>query len=537
MAEVADLAFILTAAWVCYVYAMPLSFSLRAFFRSLVSCRGLVRSPLLTGALAGSRDVFGQEFLQPEMWSEIQERLGIPVLLAFAFCAILLLVLHRTLRRETESRQRIELETEEERERLNAILNRAGVGVLLIERSVRLFDVNHRWCQMFGYRRRDVRGQLKARDLVHVEEADSLDQHIKDQLAGRAETQTREQRFVRKDGSVFWGLVSTSLVNDKEGRGKWCVAMITDIDAQKRAEQALRESEERLRFITDNTQDVVWQLDSECRFTYVNSADERLRGYTRDEVIGRNFKEWLTPVGQAVFDQTLAFADDVPGSAQAAPAMRFEVEMRCKDGGTFWAEINSTPCHGPNGSFAGYIGVTRDATQRRKTQEKLRELTIRDSMTGLFNRRFLDESLERELSRAERDRSPMALLMIDIDHFKRLNDTWGHLAGDEVIKGVAVLIRNGARGGDLPCRYGGEEFLLVLPNVALDTAVERAEQLRHAFENEKFPFNGALISTTVSIGVAMFPEHGRSRMALIDSADRALYSAKGSGRNRVIVAS
>lgn len=495
---------------------------------------------LLAGAslcpLAMNQAAFAQTVANPAMWNEIHERIGVPVLMAFALAAFALLVVYRSARSEVRRRQQIELETELERERLNAILNRAGVGVLLLEADGRLFDVNHRACQMFGYRRKDARARLAIHDLVPPGESGAFAAHVRDMFAAGDAAQVQEHRLRRRDGSVFWGIVSTSRVNDREGRAKWCVAMITDIEAQKRAEEALRESEERLRFITENAHDIVWQLDGDYRFSYVNGADERLRGFARDEVVGHRFTEWLTPVGQAVFEHALAVS--IPGmhAGAAFGAMRFEVEMRRKDGTTFWAEINATPIRGADGEAAGYIGVTRDTTQHRKAREILREQSIRDPLTNLFNRRFLDESLERELARARRDGMPLAVLMIDIDHFKQFNDTYGHQAGDEVIRCLGNLLRSGARGGDLPCRYGGEEFLLVQPNMTAETAVERAEQWRQAFARERVCVGECAIQATVSIGVAVFPWHGGCPETLISAADEALYAAKRGGRNRVVVA-
>jgi len=490
----------------------------------------VVRALLSAGLLAASGSVLAQDLLSGSLWSGVHERLDLPALAALTLGALLLLAMYRRLRREADQRRRVESEANEERERLNAILNRAGVGVSLIEHDIRLCDVNHRWCEMFGYRRREARGLLTVRDMVHPDERVAVEIHFRELLGGRSAARTLEHRFVRKDGSVFWGLISTSLAFGKNGRRKWCVAMITDIDVQKRADEALRESEERLRFITENTQDIVWQIDGEGRFTYVNSADERLRGYPRDEVVGCLFRDLLTQAGQVVFHQALAQAGE-----EAGP-MRFDVEMRCKEGSTFWAEVNAAPFHGPDGKVSGYIGVTRDATQRRKASEALREQTIRDPLTGLFNRRFLDESLDREIARARRDNRPLALLMIDIDRFKQLNDTYGHLAGDAVIRRVSELVRSRARSGDLPCRYGGEEFLLVLPDITLGTAVERADEWRTAIANDWTVIGENAFAVTVSIGVAVFPGHGDSREALIEAVDQALYAAKRNGRNRVEVA-
>jgi diguanylate cyclase (GGDEF)-like protein len=168
-------------------------------------------------------------------------------------------------------------------------------------------------------------------------------------------------------------------------------------------------------------------------------------------------------------------------------------------------------------------------------QEQLREQAIRDVLTGLFNRRYLDEVFERELARAMREGYPLTVMMLDLDHFKKLNDTYGHQAGDEVLKSLGNMLRKNARTEDIPCRYGGEEFLLVLPNMSLADARVRAEQLREKFESMHIAFGQFSMAGTLSIGIATFPGHGRTRDELIEGADQALYAAKHNGRNRVEV--
>lgn len=494
----------------------------------------LTRAVLTQGLLLSACRAVGAEDLNVAAGLPAFDGSLTPALLGLATGLLIALVLHWRLRREVARRRDVEFAAVEERSRLNAILNNAGVGVLLADRASLHVDVNRHWCRMFGYRRQEVRGRLKARDIAHPDEADSLEALFRALLNGDITSHTQERRFVRKDGRMFWGLMATSTVEDKDGRQMWVVGMITDIDAQKRVEKALRESEQRLRFITESTQDVVWQVDRELRFTYVNRADERMRGYAREEVIGRPFRELIAPSGLPALERAMPLLPHLAGGEKATS---FEVEMVCKDGGLVWVEINSTPIHDHSGQIAGYIGVTRDATERRQNQEMLREQTIRDPLTGLFNRRYLDESLERELSRARRESLPLSLVMIDIDRFKQLNDTHGHPAGDEVIKRIGDLIRKGARSADLPCRYGGEEFLLVLPNMPLDKAVERAEQWRVAFAEERIVYGGTVLAATLSAGVATFPAHGGTCGALIAAADQALYSAKQAGRDRVAVAS
>ena len=171
-------------------------------------------------------------------------------------------------------------------------------------------------------------------------------------------------------------------------------------------------------------------------------------------------------------------------------------------------------------------------------REMLRSQSIHDPLTGLFNRRYMEETLEREIHRTRRNGRPMSVLMVDIDGFKQQNDMFGHDAGDAVLRELASLLQGKLRKEDIACRYGGEEFVLVLPDASVDNAARRAEQLRLAVKHMRIVRNElTLVPITVSIGVAAFPDHGGDGQALIRAADRALYQAKRDGRDRVRVAS
>jgi diguanylate cyclase (GGDEF)-like protein len=161
----------------------------------------------------------------------------------------------------------------------------------------------------------------------------------------------------------------------------------------------------------------------------------------------------------------------------------------------------------------------------------LKEEAIRDPLTNLYNRRFLQDYLSRELVRAKREGIRVAVIMIDLDHFKRVNDTAGHSAGDEVLVQVAALLKRHIRGSDIACRFGGEEFTLVLPNATLESARKRAEAICLAVREE----SGYLMGVTASLGVALFPDSAAEPEALLRAADQALYQAKGRGRNQVSV--
>jgi diguanylate cyclase (GGDEF)-like protein len=167
----------------------------------------------------------------------------------------------------------------------------------------------------------------------------------------------------------------------------------------------------------------------------------------------------------------------------------------------------------------------------------LEHQSIRDSLTNLFNRRFMEIALDRELRRALRHKKPLAVLMLDIDHFKQLNDTYGHEAGDAVLREVASVMRQAVRSEDTVCRYGGEEFVAILPELTADDALARAESIRHMVSELRLYHRGqALREVTISIGVALYPLNGDSLDQLLSLSDRALYEAKHLGRNRVVLA-
>ncbi|MDQ2732377.1 MAG: diguanylate cyclase [Armatimonadota bacterium] len=177
------------------------------------------------------------------------------------------------------------------------------------------------------------------------------------------------------------------------------------------------------------------------------------------------------------------------------------------------------------------------AVANLQLQETLRIQSIRDPLTGLFNRRYMEVSLEREINRAARERRAVGIVMLDVDHFKRFNDTFGHEAGDLLLRDLGTCLQAHVRAEDIACRYGGEEFTLILPESTLENTTRRAEQLREQLRELDVQYHHRSIGgVTISLGVACFPEHGATGAAVMHQADRALYKAKQEGRNRVIVA-
>lgn len=187
------------------------------------------------------------------------------------------------------------------------------------------------------------------------------------------------------------------------------------------------------------------------------------------------------------------------------------------------------------------LGVTLAANlalalSNLELRETLKQQAIRDSLTGLFNRRYMEESLERELGRAERRGTSLVVIMIDLDHFKQLNDVNGHAAGDAVLRELGAFFQANIRTEDIACRYGGEEFVLILPDTTLEDAGRRADEIRQAFRKIDVRYNGQTLDiNSMSLGVAAFPHHGKSVDDVLQSADAALYNAKALGRDRVVI--
>jgi diguanylate cyclase (GGDEF)-like protein len=199
--------------------------------------------------------------------------------------------------------------------------------------------------------------------------------------------------------------------------------------------------------------------------------------------------------------------------------------------------LESADCRGINSEDAKPLESVADicaaAIQNAYYFERVKQLAYRDGLTGVFNRRLFENKTLEEIERSERHGNPLSVLMVDIDGFKRLNDEFGHLLGDEVLKQVSNIFLKQTRKSDIVCRYGGDEFAILLPQTVVANALIVAEKLRRAIAEWDFP--GVARPVTLSIGIAQFPLHGASRDELVKSADSALYAAKQAGRNRCVL--
>ena len=292
--------------------------------------------------------------------------------------------------------------------------------------------------------------------------------------------------------------------------------------------------------ITDRTGTCIW----------VNPAFTLITGYTAEEMMGQKLSKLKSGVQDEPFYRNLW--QTITGGR----VWHGEIINKNKQGQLYFEEMTIAPVRNEVGEITHFIAIKQDISERKRIevnlqdanlrlqfqmdenqalQEQLREQAISDPLTGLYNRRFLEETLDREIAHARREEQDLCIAMIDIDNFKNFNDRYGHKAGDMILKSLGEILQANTRKSDVCCRYGGEEFVVVMPNATMDGARRRAHHWRKAFQLLQNSFNGQELQATISVGVAAFPTHGEDGEVVLNAADKALYESKRRGKNRVTV--
>ena len=314
--------------------------------------------------------------------------------------------------------------------------------------------------------------------------------------------------------------------------------------------QALHDSQALYRLLTEDAQDVLWRTDARLIVTYISPADERLRGFRADEVVGRHVFEMFTEEGVAVVKAMIQRRAQEEASGTPVGFLNFQVQHRCKDGRLIWGEAMSKTDRNAQGEIIGYHGITREITERKRLEEQVRQLAFHDTLTRLANRRLMLEHLDQAMSASKRSHHHGALLFLDLDNFKSLNDTHGHSVGDLLLIEVAERLKACVREADTVARFGGDEFVVLLceldtqPAEASEQAIAVAEKIRIRLSDlyvlqaaPSGPATGTIEhQCTASIGVAIFRGRDESQSSVIDRADAAMYQAKKDGRNRIRLA-
>jgi diguanylate cyclase (GGDEF)-like protein/PAS domain S-box-containing protein len=467
--------------------------------------------------------------------------------LAGALAAFHMLRLHRGLQAQMRHRDQAECVLQASQERLRLIFESAPLAAMVYDREARIREWNHRAEEIFGWPRQEVLGRPFF-DYMVPEEARPQVERIVATIYDGQPIQYSLNHNLTRDGRTILCEWSNAIFHD-DASGEDCViAMAADVTQREQVQQALHESESRYRSLLEASPFPVTVTRLEdSSVVYLNQRAAARLEVEQQSAGGRYATDFWVDVGQR---QRLI--EELRRSGAVADV---EARLRNTRGEVFWALVSGRLMQDRN--EATVVIAFADISERKRAesmlqelngqlafrlqeinilQEKLQEQAIRDALTGLFNRRYLDETLERELARAKRDGYSLVVAMLDIDRFKRFNDTHGHRAGDEMLRALGAFLRHNARNGDIPCRYGGEEFLLVLPGIDQQSALQRVEAWRAAFAALQVPFGNLTLQATLSVGLACYPDHGTTPDGLIDAADVALYRAKENGRNQVILA-
>jgi len=334
-------------------------------------------------------------------------------------------------------------------------------------------------------------------------------------------------------------------LKDRQARQVGRLVTWRDISARKESDEKLRVFQQA---VAQNPV-VIVITDAEGYIEYVNPRFTELTGYTAEEARGRN-PRFLQSGATERDSYTLLWNTIKTGQTWVG-----EIQNRKKHGELYWAFEMIAPVLNDAGVITHFVAMQQDVSATRRHQEELyevntrlqtklaevemlhnqlREEAIRDSLTRLYNRRYMEETLEREISRVERDPRPISVVMMDVDLFKSINDTYGHQAGDSVLQTLGTLLLENTRVSDIACRYGGDELLVVMPGATQEVAVARAEEWRTAFSMMEFVFGDEQFHTTLSLGVSTFPSHARNPIELLNASDKALYWAKQK-RNQVVL--
>ena len=419
------------------------------------------------------------------------------------------------------------------RDRFETLLSALGEGVYGTDKQGNCTFINQAALDLLDVREDDLLGKNQ-HELFHHHYPDGRPYPQEEcpihKTAHDGQTRRVEERFFRRDGHDFPVDLVTSPIVDK-GNIIGSVAAFSDISARKRATAEAERLAERNRLLLESAGQGIFGVDADGLCTFINPAGLKLLGLDEDKVIGQ--------------DQHMIFHRHYPDGRvyphEECPIHKTLLDGRGRqteevfyraDGSPIDVHVKVAPIY-EFGQQNGAVVAFEDITETKKMRAKLLEMAVTDELTGLSNRRSFSDQLEQEYHRVVRYKHPSCVLMLDLDHFKKVNDAHGHAAGDRVLREFAALLMQSVRKADIPARIGGEEFAVLLPETELEAAGLLAERIRRRLEQLIISEDGVQITITVSIGVTQIKDQDPNADTAMVRADRALYQAKEAGRNQV----
>lgn len=423
--------------------------------------------------------------------------------------------------RDVTSQKNVTRELEYNRQRYQSLFQNNPDGIFSMDADGNLIDINPSFEHLFGYSKTEIT-ETPLSELI--EECQLEVTAVKFQLALEGITQNYETLGIHKSGRrISLRITHMPIMTDGKVTGVYGIAK--DISAEKSALALLAESEEKYRSLFDYNLDAVFEMDKSGCFVNVNSMTEKLSDYTRDELLGLNFAPLIA--------EKLERVQDFFSLALSGKAVNFEQRITRKDKQIIEVDINAVPKR-RNGEIDGVFAIVRDITEKKATEKEINRLAFTDQLTGLPNRHWFYQNIRDVLARTKAHKQKIAVLLVDFDDFKNVNDLLGHFGGDQFLKIVASRIHSCLGPDDAISRFGGDEFIIVSENTTESQAHELAKTILHVMR-EPVQLLGQEFSVTLSIGIAFQSGSESDGEELIKEADFAMYSAKENGKNNVQV--